>query len=69
MWIIVASNPGAVEEVSDGEERCQDVLEGPVPAEVLHALLEVTQGLSNLLLTHTHTTTYTHTTRLTIPLS
>ena len=42
-----------IEEVADGEQCSQDVLEGPVTPQVLYTLLEICQRLYYFLYTHT----------------
>jgi len=44
----------AVEEVADSEDGRQDVLEGLVGVQLIHALLQVHQGLSHFLQQQTH---------------
>lgn len=48
------SHVGAVEEVSDGEQRRQDSPEGLIGGQLLHAQLQVKQRLCDLLQGATH---------------
>ena len=48
-----SSYAGAVEEVTDGEERCQDTLESLVLGQLLHTQLQVKERFCNLLFPQT----------------
>lgn len=50
----LCSHVGAVEEVSDGEQRRQDSPEGLIGGQLLHAQLQVKQRLCDLLQGATH---------------
>lgn len=49
VWGWVPPHVGAVEEVSDGEQRRQDSSEGLIGGELLHAELQVKQWFGYLL--------------------
>lgn len=59
---VFCSHVGAVEEVSDGEQRRQDPLEGLIEGQLLHAQLQVKEWFCDLLqratASPTHHTTY-----------